>query len=67
MKNHLKDYEKFKQSNPLKFLVVLKNQLKKVKTNLDHYFKIIYNNYIKSLVIHFNLLFIYYEIAYVEI
>ena len=33
MKNHLKDYEKFKQSNPLKFLVVLKNQFSSLFQN----------------------------------
>ena len=47
MKNHLKDYKKLNQSNPLEIVSCIKKPIKKVKSNLDHYFKIIYNNYIK--------------------
>ncbi len=61
MKNNLKDYEKYKQSNAHEFFNYIEKQFEKVKSNLDDNFKMIYTNYIKHLVnkfelINFNLL-----------
>ena len=56
MKNNLKDYEQYKQSNALECFGGIKNQFKKIKSNLDDNFKNIYNNYIKNLVYIFELI-----------